>query len=113
MFKIGDVVIVNNPQFIYSESLIINKSETEIWLLTIPRIDYPEDQNQKIVSQYDLSSKSPVEYMPPPNFFDQNRVDKYQMQNMQLGSLSLDCVIWDGKQFYKQYQLIKHKPSES
>ena len=110
LFKIGDVVSINDPEFCGEDALIINKSNKNVWLLITPKIDYDLYPNEKIRSQYAISNNKPSNYCPPSALFDINRVEGFNKTTITLNSTQFQCIEWDGKYYYKQYQIIKTTP---
>lgn len=110
LFKIGDVVSINDPEFCGEDALIINKSNKNVWLLITPKIDYDLYPNEKIRSQYAISNNKPSNYCSPSALFDINRVEGFNKTTITLNSTQFQCIEWDGKYYYKQYQIIKTTP---
>ena len=110
-FKIGDIITVYSPEFNNQDAMIFSKSKSQIWALIVPHIDYNISPEQKIKSQNEISLMNGPDYSPPMNLFDENKVIGSKKIIISINSFKFQCVNWDSKFFYKEYQIINIPPS--
>lgn len=118
-FKIGQIVLLRNPQFQdqYAQIVAIEYKTAKIWVKTYPHIDYQELEIMKLNSQKQLNQIKDISYKAPECPFDETKLqteEAFLPFSLPNGNHPR-CIKWDGNYFVEtcQYVQLDYKDIQS